>query len=158
MEHRGSNPNLQCHKLPCCHYTMDHILKVGASVGIRTLINCLQGSGTTVMLQKHVGVRGGTRTRKTCVLSAVPMPIRLHGQVQALLRFIGLPGGSRTRKTRILSTVRMPIPTPEDSGISARIRTGRRTLLRRPRIPFRHEDIWRPQGELNPCPRRDKPV
>ena len=30
---------------------------------------------------RAIGVRGGSRTRKTCILSAVPMPIRLHGQM-----------------------------------------------------------------------------
>ena len=107
MEHRGSNPNLQCHKLPCCHYTMDHILKVGASVGIRTLINCLQGSGTTVMLQKHVGVRGGTRTRKTCVLSAVPMPIRLHGHLVGVEGVEPSPRGPRPRILPLYDTPMM---------------------------------------------------
>ena len=107
MEHRGSNPNLQCHKLPCCHYTMDHILKVGASVGIRTLINCLQGSGTTVMLQKHAGVRGGTRTRKTCVLSAVPMPIRLHGHLVGVEGVEPSPRGPRPRILPLYDTPMM---------------------------------------------------
>ena len=32
VEHRGSNPNLQCHKLPCCRYTMDHMLVAGPRV------------------------------------------------------------------------------------------------------------------------------
>lgn len=26
VEHRDLNSNLQCHKLPCCRYTMNHIL------------------------------------------------------------------------------------------------------------------------------------
>ena len=84
---------------------MDHILKVGASVGIRTLINCLQGSGTTVMLQKHVGVRGGTRTRKTCVLSAVPMPIRLHGHLVGVEGVEPSPRGPRPRILPLYDTL-----------------------------------------------------
>ena len=52
---RGSNsprpvsPVLQTGPLPSTEYLPIY----GASVGIRTLINCLQGSRTTVVLQKH---------------------------------------------------------------------------------------------------------
>ena len=42
----------------------------------------------------NAGVRGGTRTRKTCVLSAVPMPIRLLGHEKFLVSRAGFePAG-----------------------------------------------------------------
>ena len=86
---------------------------------------------------RAIGVRGGSRTRKTCILSAVPVP----NSVTRTSRN-GLPGGDRTRITRILSAVRMPFPAPGEYGVPTRIRTGNQTLLRRLRMPFRHRDKW----------------
>lgn len=86
---------------------------------------------------RAIVVRGGSRTRKTCILSAVPVP----NSVTRTSRN-GLPGGDRTRITRILSAVRMPFPAPGEYGVPTRIRTGNQTLLRRLRMPFRHRDKW----------------
>lgn len=60
-----------------------------------------------VVLQKHVGVRGGTRTRKTCVLSAVPMPIRLHGHLVGVEGVEPSPRGPRPRILPLYDTPMM---------------------------------------------------
>ena len=78
---------------------------VGTPTANRTLIHGLEDRCTLRCAIGAYGVRGGSRTRKTCILSAVPVPIRLHGQ-------IGLPSGFRTRSPRFLRAVRIPIPTP----------------------------------------------
>ena len=77
----------------------------GTPTANRTLIHGLEDRCTLRCAIGAFGVRGGSRTRKTCILSAVPVPIRLHGQ-------IGLPSGLRTRSPRFLRAVRIPIPTP----------------------------------------------
>ena len=103
----------------------------GTPTANRTLIHGLEDRCTLRCAIGAYGVRGGSRTRKTCILSAVPVP----NSVTRTSRN-GLPGGDRTRITRILSAVRMPFPAPGEYGVPTRIRTGKKTCLRRLRMPF----------------------
>ena len=124
----------------------------GTPAAIRTLMAGLEDRCTIPCATGACGVRGGSRTRKTCILSAVPVP----NSVTRTSRN-GLPGGDRTRITRILSAVRMPFPAPGEYGVPTRIRTGNQTLLRRLRMPFRHRDKWSSVQEvpfLNTAPRQ----
>ena len=58
----------------------------------------------------------------------------------------------------------MPIRLHGQIGIPARIRTGKKTCLKRLRLPFRHEDIWYSIREnlvgvegVEPSPRGPRP-
>ena len=62
---------------------------------------------TAVLSLHHGGVRGGTRTRKTCVLSAVPMPIRLHGHLVGVEGVEPSPRGPRPRILPLYDTPMM---------------------------------------------------
>ena len=74
----------------------------GTPTANRTLIHGLEDRCTLRCAIGANGVRGGSRTRKTCILSAVPMPIRLHGQ-------IGVPTRIRTGSPAALNRLRMPV-------------------------------------------------
>lgn len=106
-----------------------------------------------VMLQKHVGVRGGTRIRKTCVLSAVPMPIRLHGHLVGVEGVEPSPRGPRPRILPLYDTPMMKQAVFLLSGGLYKTTCFKCGSLRLNAISH-----WRPQGELNPCLRRDKPT
>ena len=87
------------------------------------------------------------------VADRIELPLTAYQTVFLPLKeatIIGAARGNRTRKPRILSPVRMPVPTPGVIGISARVRTGKKTCLRRLRIPFRHEDILVTLGGFEP--------
>lgn len=74
----------------------------GTPTANRTLIHGLEDRCTLRCAIGAYGVRGGSRTRKTCILSAVPMPIRLHGQ-------IGVSTRIRTGSPAALNRLRMPV-------------------------------------------------
>ena len=124
------NPYRQFGRLWCCHYTNE---TSGWNTGDQTrtcsATNCravvtlwttfwLQGRGSNSGRRAYgarleagppcnVGVRGGTRTRKTCVLSAVPMPIRLHGHLVGAEGVEPSPRGPRPRILPLYDTPMM---------------------------------------------------
>ena len=86
----------------------------------------------------NVGVRGGTRTRKTRILSAVRMPVPTPGDLVPL-----------HREMRCSDTGRFGVPT--------RIRTERKTALDRLCMPFRHKDMLVGVEGVEPSPRGPRP-